>query len=51
MHDVSQMKASKIRVNGEEQIVRTELQGQANLAFEALVTQAPPRVLEKNTCH
>lgn len=45
------MKASKIRVNGEEQIVRTELQGQANLAFEALVTQAPPRVLEKNTCH
>ena len=51
LHDVSQVKASKIRVNGEEQIVRTELQSQANLAFEALVTQAPPRVLEKNTCH
>ena len=36
LHDVRQMKASKIRMNGEEQIVRTELQGQANLAFEAL---------------
>ncbi len=48
LHDVSQMKASLIRVNGEEVIVRTELHGEANMAFVALGTQAPPRMLEKD---
>ncbi|WP_181917350.1 hypothetical protein [Virgibacillus dokdonensis] len=45
LHDVAQMKASLVCVNGEEQIVRTELQGDAYMAFEAIGTQAPPRVL------
>ncbi|GAX88401.1 IS1634 family transposase [Effusibacillus lacus] len=45
LHDVSQMKASLIRVEGQEQIIRTELHGEANAAFVAIGTQAPPRVL------
>lgn len=45
LHDVSQIKASLITVNGEDQIVRTELSGEANAAFVAIGTQAPPRVL------
>ena len=45
LYDVSQIKASLITVNGEDQIVRTELQGEANAAFVAIGTQAPPRVL------
>jgi hypothetical protein len=48
LHDGSQMKASLIRVNGEEVIVRTELHGEANMAFVTLETQAPPRMLEKD---
>jgi hypothetical protein len=47
MHDVGQMKASLVRINGEEQIIRTELQGDANLAFEAIGTKASARVVEK----
>lgn len=50
LHDVSQMKASCVRVDGQEKIVRTELYGQANAAFEAIGTQAPPRELD-DTCH
>ena len=46
MHDVSQMKASLIRINGEEQIIRTELHGNANMAFEAIGTKAPARVVK-----
>lgn len=45
LHDVSQMKASLIRVEGQEQIIRTELHGEANAAFVAIGTQAPPRVM------
>ncbi|RFA31750.1 hypothetical protein CAI16_20020, partial [Virgibacillus dokdonensis] len=51
LRDVAQMKASLVCVNGEEQIVRTELQGDAYMAFEAIGTQAPPRVLDNNPCH
>lgn len=44
LHDVGQMKASLVRIDGVEQ-VRTELHGEANQAFVAIGTQAPPRVL------
>lgn len=47
LHDISQMKASLILVNGLEQIVRTELYGQANVAFAAIGTQAPARILQE----
>jgi transposase len=47
LHDISQMKASLIRVDGVEQIVRTELYGQANAAFAAIGTQAPARILQE----
>lgn len=47
LHDVSQMKVSLIRVNGEQQLVRNEIQGYANEAFRAIGTQAPPRVLKE----
>ncbi|WP_181917346.1 hypothetical protein [Virgibacillus dokdonensis] len=45
------MKASLVCINGEEQIVQTELEGDAYMAFEALGTQAPPRLLDNNPCH
>ena len=47
LHDVSQMKASLIRVDGVEQIVRTELYGEANQAFIAIGSQAPSRILQQ----
>jgi transposase len=47
LHDVEQMKASLIRVEGQEQIVRTEIHGDANAAFIAIGTQAPPRILSE----
>lgn len=47
LHDVSQIKANLVVSNGEEQIVRTKLQGEAQTAFAAIGTTAPPRVLEK----
>ncbi|MBN7453273.1 transposase, partial [Mycobacteroides abscessus subsp. abscessus] len=51
LHDVSQIKASLVATNGEEQIIRTELMGEANAAFVAIGTSAPPRVLEKLPSH
>jgi transposase len=51
MHDVSQIKASLVVSNGEEQVIRTELLGEANTAFVAIGTTAPPRVLENKTSH
>ncbi|MBE3571089.1 MAG: transposase [Bacillales bacterium] len=51
LHDVSRMKASLISVDGQEQIIRTELHGEANQAFVAIGTQAPPRILVDSPCH
>ncbi|MDQ0340591.1 hypothetical protein J2S00_003415 [Caldalkalibacillus uzonensis] len=51
LHEVSQIKASLVVSNGEEQIIRTELRGEANMAFVASGTTAPPRVLENRTSH
>lgn len=48
LHDVHQIKASLVRVNGEEQIVRSELPGDSYVAFEAIGTQPPRRVLKSS---
>ncbi|MBO8164934.1 MAG: IS1634 family transposase [Brevibacillus sp.] len=47
LHDVGQMKASLIRVEGQEQIVRSEWHGDANAAFVAIGTQALPCILNE----
>lgn len=46
MHDLEQLKVSKVLTDGKEVVVRNELTGQAFDAFKALGTQVPPRILE-----
>ncbi|MEW9671319.1 IS1634 family transposase [Ammoniphilus sp. 3BR4] len=46
MHDLEQLKVSKVLTEGKEVVVRNELTGQAFDAFKALGTQVPPRILE-----
>lgn len=46
MHDLEQLKVSKVLTDGKEIVVRNELTGQAFAAFKAIGTQVPPRILE-----
>ena len=44
--DLNRVKAVKLSMNGKEFVVRTELRGEAHLAFKAVGTRPPQRVLQ-----
>jgi hypothetical protein len=44
--DLSQLKAVEIRLDGRRYLARTELTGQADLAFRAVGLRPPPHVTE-----
>ncbi|GAW91313.1 hypothetical protein [Calderihabitans maritimus] len=44
--DLNRVKAVKLSMNGKEFVVRTELRGDAYLAFKAVGARPPQRVLQ-----
>jgi len=44
--DLTRVKAVKLSVNGKDFVVRTELRGDAHLAFKAVGARPPQRVLQ-----
>jgi len=47
MNDIKKIKATKLDMKGKEYIFRTELQGQAYLAFKAVGLKIPPRIIKR----
>jgi len=48
MRDLAKLQAVKLRLKDKEHIVRTELTGQANQAFQAVRLRVPPRVITQD---
>ncbi len=46
MEDIEQIKATKLDIKGRQYIFRTELQGDAYLAFKAVGLKIPPRIIK-----
>jgi len=44
--DIKQLKATKLDIKDKEYILRTELQGDAHLAFKAVGLKIPPRIIK-----
>lgn len=45
IRDVGRIKASKLKINNEELIIRTDLTGNANVAFKAVNMRVPSKIL------
>lgn len=45
MDDIKKIKAVKLNIQGSSYILRTELQGDAHLAFKAVRLKIPPRIV------